>query len=66
MTFEEALERARAAHVQVESFRQPGNGYRLEHRCRCGGGAFGTILDENWEQHLVDEADKLIRLKGAA
>lgn len=60
MSFEEAITRARAAHVKVESFRQPGNDYALEHRCSQGCGMFGTVFETNWEQHIVDAADRLM------
>jgi len=60
VTFEEAMTRARAAHVVTESFRQPGNGYALEHRCSKGCGYFGSVWDVRWEQHIVEAADALI------
>jgi len=60
VSFEEALIRARAGHVKVKSFRQPGNGYALEHRCSQGCGMFGSVFDDRWEQHIVNAADALV------
>lgn len=56
MTFEEAMIRARAAHVAVESFRQPGNDYRAEIRCSCRAHVWAS----GFEQHIVDAADALV------
>lgn len=64
MSFDEALARARAVHVKVDTFHQPGNDYRTEHRCRCG--AF--IFADNWERHILDAVDALrdgFRLDGS-
>lgn len=60
MTFEEALTRARAAHVVVDTWHQPGNDYRTEYVCSQKCGAFGSIFAERWEQHIVDAADDLM------
>ncbi len=59
MTFEEALTRARAAHVKVATFYQPGNDYAEEHRCSQGCGLFGSVFESRWEQHIIDAADEL-------
>jgi hypothetical protein len=56
VTFEEAMLRAQAAHVKARTFRQPGNEYRLEHRCKCGK----FVFDVNWNQHVVNAADRLL------
>lgn len=55
MSFDEAMTRARAAHVIVSTFRQPGNGYRTEHECKCR--AF--VYADNWDAHVVAAADAL-------
>ena len=60
MTFEEALIRARAAHVKVEEWHQPGNDYRTEYVCKQKCGRFGSVFAENWEQHIIDAADRLM------
>lgn len=60
MSFEEALARAKAAHVIVKVCNQPGENYRTQYRCKCGEGGFaGLIFAENWDQHILDEADAL-------
>lgn len=64
MSFEEAMTRARADHVIVDTFHQPGNDYRTEHRCTCGLFVFAT----NWERHVIAAADALrdgFRLDGS-
>ena len=60
MTFEEAVVRARAAHVITAEWHQPGNGYRTEYVCSQGCGMFGSVFAENWEQHIVNAADELV------
>lgn len=61
MTFEEAMARAKAMHVVVRTYRQPGNDYRTEHECKCGGGRFGSIFATEWDHHVLDAADALLR-----
>ena len=56
MNFDEAWTRAEAAHVRVDTFNQPGNDYRTEHRCKCGAFVFAT----NWNQHVLSAADELL------
>lgn len=59
MTFEEAMTRAKAAHVIVKTCNQPGEDYRTQYRCKQGCGPFGLIFAEDWEQHVIDAADAL-------
>lgn len=54
--FQEAMTRARAAHVNTKTCHQPGNDYRTEYLCRCGQFVFAT----GWEQHVLDAADRLL------
>lgn len=64
MSFDESVARARAEHVVVETFYQPGNGYREEHRCRCGMFVFAT----SWDAHVLAAADAYregFRIKGS-
>ncbi len=56
MTFEEAMTRARAAHVLVERFSQPGYNDRPEILCSCKA----HVWADQFEQHIVDAADALI------
>ena len=53
MSFEEAMIRAKAAHVARRAFDQPGNDYRTEYECSCGR----HVYADRFAQHLIDAAD---------
>ena len=64
ISFEEAVTRAKAAHVPRSLFRQSGNNYRLEYECTCGL----HIAADRFAGHVIDAADALregFRLDGS-
>jgi len=65
MDFAEAFERAKAAHVIIDTCNQPGENYRTQHRCRQGCGPFGLVFAEDWDQHIIAAADSLLEESNA-